>query len=49
MKEKEYILTVDELALQIHRVMKDLYPSHEISGDDGVFVIASVLAENRVG
>jgi len=34
MKEKEYILTVDELALQIHRVLKDLYPSHEISGDD---------------
>lgn len=34
MSEKEYTLTVDELALQIHRVLKDLYPSLEISGDD---------------
>ena len=33
MSDKEYILTIDELALQIHRVLRDLYPSIEISGD----------------
>lgn len=34
MSDKKYILTIDELALQIHRVLKELYPSYEISGDN---------------
>ena len=32
MSKEDYILTIDELALQIHRVLKDLYPLLEISG-----------------
>ncbi len=34
MSDRDYILTIDDLALQIHRVLKDLYPSFIISGDD---------------
>jgi len=33
MKEFDYKLTVSEVAGQIHRVVKDLYPSLEISGE----------------
>ena len=34
MSDRDYILTIDELALQIHRILKDLYPLLIISGDD---------------
>jgi len=34
MKEKDYILTIDELSMQIHRVLKDIYRSFVISGKD---------------
>jgi len=34
MSSKDYILTIDELSIQIHRVIKDIYQSSEISGDD---------------
>lgn len=33
MNDQKYILTIDELTLQIHRVLRDLFPSNEISGD----------------
>ncbi len=34
MTNKDYILTIDELPMQIHRVLKDINPSFEISGKD---------------
>ncbi|MCP4703818.1 MAG: hypothetical protein GY865_04335 [candidate division Zixibacteria bacterium] len=34
MDDNEYKLTKNELSIQIHRVLKDLYPTLEISGDN---------------
>jgi len=34
MDRRDYILTIDELALQIHRILKDICQSLIISGDD---------------
>ncbi len=34
MRDNGYILTIDELSMQIHRVLKDIHQSFEISGID---------------
>jgi len=48
MTPANYILTSDELAQQIHRVIKDIYPTLSLSGDDVSGYITS-KSDDRAG
>ena len=45
MTPTDYILTSDELAQQIHRVIKDIFPTLSLSGDDVSGYITNISAD----
>lgn len=48
MTPTDYILTSDELVQQIHRVVKDIYPTLSFSGDD-VSGYINNISDNKAG